>query len=322
MKDLIIKRRNFIANRVVVSQLILLLLTDLFVSLIILLGIEEAIMPFWYLYLLIIPIASAIFGFLKRRKFYFRYHWTVALIPIIVPWLSITVFIGVVVDHYLGIGKTLAVSLVISLYYVLGYSIARILRSKIVQKKFKKKVKLGRDRFRINLFLLVTIPFLLYIVFSIIYGIFLLQYYMKINNIGSIYGADYGEFRNCLQCAAAAFFMISGIGIGISMTFNFIMLINLTNYKGYSVEKDPPNRLILAFLCSTVIVMCIYWIFAEFFIPPIPGGKGGGSGGRGSGGSGTGGGSFKRDEIKYEKTATIKKRYQMIDNEWERKALI
>ncbi|MFX1477849.1 MAG: hypothetical protein ACFFCI_06930 [Promethearchaeota archaeon] len=325
MKDLIVKRRNFIANRVVISQLMLIFLTNLFTSLIILLGIEEAFIPIWYLYLLIIPITSVIFGFIKRKKFYFECHWIITLIPILVPWLSITVFIGVVVDYFLGLGKTLAVSLVVSIYYVLGYGIARILRTKTVQNKFKKKVKLGRDRFRINLFLVVLIPSLIYIVFSITYGIFLLQYFLKINNIGGIFVEYYGEFRNCLQCTSAVFFMLSGIGIFISMALNFLMLINLTNTKGYSVEQDPPNRLILAFLCSTVIVMGICWILAEFFIPPIPIGKrGGGSGGvrvsgaRGSGGSGT----FKRDKVEYEKMADIYKRYETIDKEWDKKNLL
>ncbi|MFW9873740.1 MAG: hypothetical protein ACFFG0_11600 [Candidatus Thorarchaeota archaeon] len=325
MKELVVKRRNFIANRVVISQLTLIILTNLFTSLIILLKIEEAIIPYWYLYLLIIPIASGTFGFIKRKKLYFEYHWIITLIPILVPWLSITVFVGVVVDNFLGIGKTLAVSLVVSIYYVLGYGIARILRFKRVQKKFKKKAKLGRDRFRINLFLLVTIPSLIYIAFSITYGLYLLQYFMKLNNIGGIYIEHYGVFRNCLQCTSAVFFMLSGIGIVISMVLNFIMLINLTNTKGYSVEQDPPNRLILAFLCSTVIVMCICWILAEFFIPPIPIGKKGGSSGAarvgrasGSGGNGT----FKRDKVKYEKMADIYKRYEMIDKEWDKKSLL
>lgn len=321
-KDLVKYRRNFVANRVVYSQLILLFLTNLFTFLIILLRLTEYFIQFWYIYIFIIPVISVALGYIKRRAFYFKYHWLFTLAPLVIPWLSITIYVGVVIDYFLGFGKTIAVSLILSLFYLLGYALARILKSEKVLKLFKKESKIGQDKYKSNLFLLVLITSLIFITFTLTYGLFLLNYYLNANNIESIYAKDYGEFRNCLQCVVGAFIIISGIGIVTSMVFNYIMLSSLTNIKGYSVEKDPPNRLILAFLCITAIIMGICWIFAELLFPPIPGGGGGGGGGDGGGGGGGGNGSSKKDKsLAYKKIKGINNVHEMIEKEWEKNLL-
>ena len=71
MEDLMIKRVYFISNRVVLSQVILLFLTALITSAIILADLAMVILPFWYIYLIIIPIVLIILTYIKRKWVYF-----------------------------------------------------------------------------------------------------------------------------------------------------------------------------------------------------------------------------------------------------------
>ena len=142
----------FISNRVVLSQVVLLFLTAVITSALILADLAMVILPFWYIYLLIIPIALIILTYIKRKWIYF--HGNLIMVPFILglTWLSFTIYIGVAVDYNLGIGKSFTISCSLIFLYLIGYGLARLTRTEKVYSRFNKKLKYGKDRFRKNLF--------------------------------------------------------------------------------------------------------------------------------------------------------------------------
>ncbi len=275
----------FISNRVVLSQVVFLFLTALITSAIILADLAMVILPFWYIYLLIIPITLIILTYIKRKWMYFHGNWIMVPFILGLIWLSFTLYIGVAIDYNLGIGKTFTISTSLIVLYLIGYGLARLIRTEKVYSKFNKKLKWGKDRFRKNLFWMGFIVSVILIFSTFFTGWQLVNYFLKEKGIQSIYGEDYGAFLGCLECALSAIFMFSGILIVIFWILNYFTLSGLYDIDNASVEKDTPNKLITIFLRNSLIVMIICWILAEFLVPPIIGGGGKGGGHSSSGGS-------------------------------------
>ena len=180
----------FISNRVVLSQVVFLFLTALITSAIILADLAMVILPFWYIYLLIIPITLIILTYIKRKWMYFHGNWVMVPIILGITWLSFTIYIGVAIDYNLGIGKTFTISASLIILYLIGYGLARLIRTEKVYSKFNKKFKIGKDRFRKNLFwigLLVSVILIFSTFFS---GWQLVDYFLREKGIQSIYGED------------------------------------------------------------------------------------------------------------------------------------
>jgi len=316
-----IKRVYFISNRVVLSQVVLLFLTAVITSAIILADLAMVILPFWYIYLIIIPIAIIILTYIKRKWMHFHGNWMMVSFILGLTWLIITVYIGVAIDYNLGIGKTFAISTSLIVLYLIGYGLARLTRTEKVYSKFKKKLKIGKDRFRKNLFWIGFFVSVILIVSTLFAGWQLVDYFLREKGIHSIYGEDYGVFLSCLECALSAIFMFSGILIVIFWILNYFTLSGLYDLDNASVEKDTPNKLIAIFLRNSMIVMIICWILAEFLVPPIIGG-GGKGGGRSSGIRRTRSSTSKKEVKPYRKFKDIYAEYEAKDRLWDKHNLL
>ncbi|MCK4286740.1 MAG: hypothetical protein KAX18_11085 [Candidatus Lokiarchaeota archaeon] len=316
-----IKRVYFISNRVVLSQVVLLFLTAIITSVIILADLAMVILPFWYIYLLIIPIALIILTYIKRKWIHFHGNWIMVPFILGLTWLSFTIYIGVAIDYNLGIGKTFTISTSLIILYLIGYGLARLIRTEKVYSKFDKKLKIGKDRFRKNLFWIGFLVSVILILSTLFAGWQLVDYFLREKGISSIYGEDYGEFLSCLECAMSTIFMFSGILIVIFWILNYFTLSGLYDTDNASVEKDTPSKLIMIFLRNSMIVMIICWILAEFLIPPIPAG-GGKGGGRGSRARATGRGSGKSEVKPYRKFKDIHEQYEAKDRIWDKHNLL
>ena len=313
-----IKRVYFISNRVVLSQVMLLFLTAVITSAIILADLAMVILPFWYIYLLIIPIALIILTYIKRKWMYFHGNWIMVPIILGITWLSFTIYIGVAIDYNLGIGKTFTISTSLIVLYLIGYGLARLIRTEKVYSKFNKKLKWGKDRFRKNLFWMGFIVSVILIFSTFFAGWQLVDYFLREKGIHSIYGEDYGAFLSCLECALSVIFMFSGILIVIFWILNYFTLSGLYDIDNASVEKDTPNKLITIFLRNSLIVMIICWILAEFLVPPIIGG-----GGKGGGHSSSSGGSSRSSKVKpYRKFNDIYAELEAKDRLWNKHNLL
>ncbi|MHA1235912.1 MAG: hypothetical protein ACTSQL_12630 [Promethearchaeota archaeon] len=321
MEDLLIKRVYFISNRVVLSQVVLLFLTAIITSAIILADLAMVIIPFWYIYLLIIPIALIILTYIKRKWMYF--HGNLIMVPFILglTWFSFTIYIGVAVDYNLGIGKTFTISCSLIILYLIGYGLARLTRTEKVYSRFNKKFKIGKDRFRKNLFWIGFFVSVILILSTLFVGWQLVDYFLREKGILSIYGEDYGEFLSCLECALSVIFMFSGILIVIFWILNYFTLSGLYDIDNASVEKDTPNKLITIFLRNSMIVMIICWILAEFLVPPIIGG-GGKGGGRSARVRSSRSSSSKSEAKPYRKFKDIYAEYEAKDRLWGKHNLL
>jgi len=313
-----IKRVYFISNRVVLSQVMLLFLTAVTTSAIILADLAMVFLPFWYIYLLIIPIALIILTYIKRKWIYFHGNWIMVPFILGLIWLSFTLYIGVAIDYNLGIGKTFTISTSLIVLYLIGYGLARLIRTEKVYSKFNKKLKWGKDRFRKNLFWMGFIVSVILIFSTFFTGWQLVNYFLREKGIQSIYGEDYGAFLGCLECALSAIFMFSGILIVIFWILNYFTLSGLYDIDNASVEKDTPNKLITIFLRNSLIVMIICWILAEFLVPPVIGG-----GGKGGGHSSSSGGSSRSSKVKpYRKFNDIYAELEAKDRLWNKHNLL
>jgi len=313
-----IKRVYFISNRVVLSQVMLLFLTSVITSASILADLAMVFLPFWYIYLLIIPIALIILTYIKRKWIYFHGNWIMVPFILGLIWLSFTLYIGVAIDYNLGIGKTFTISTSLIVLYLIGYGLARLIRTEKVYSKFNKKLKWGKDRFRKNLFWMGFIVSVILIFSTFFTGWQLVNYFLREMGIQSIYGEDYGAFLGCLECALSAIFMFSGILIVIFWILNYFTLSGLYDIDNASVDKDTPNKLITIFLRNSLIVMIICWILAEFLVPPVIGG-----GGKGGGHSSSSGGSSRSSKVKpYRKFNDIYAELEAKDRLWNKHNLL
>ena len=311
----------FISNRVVLSQVVLLFLTAVITSALILADLAMVIIPFWYIYLLIIPIALIILTYIKRKWIYF--HGNLIIVPFILglTWLSFTIYIGVAIDYNLGIGKTFTISTSLIFLYLIGYGLARLTRTEKVYSKFNKKLKIGKERFRKNLFWIGFLISVILILSTFFAGWQLVDYFLREKGILSIYGEDYGEFLSCLECALSVIFMFSGILIVIFWILNYFTLSGLYDTDNASVEKDTPSKLITIFLRNSMIVMIICWILAEFLVPPVIGG--GGKGGGRSARIRSSRSSSSKSEVKpYRKFKDINEQYEAKDRLWDKHNLL
>jgi len=233
-------------------------------------------------------------------------------------WLSFTLYIGVAIDYNLGIGKTFTISTSLIVLYLIGYGLARLIRTEKVYSKFNKKLKWGKDRFRKNLFWMGFIVSVILIFSTFFTGWQLVNYFLREMGIQSIYGEDYGAFLGCLECALSAIFMFSGILIVIFWILNYFTLSGLYDIDNASVEKDTPNKLITIFLRNSLIVMIICWILVEFLVPPVIGG-----GGKGGGHSSSSGGSSRSSKVKpYRKFNDIYAELEAKDRLWNKHNLL
>lgn len=300
LSDILGERTCFVGDRIAFSQVILLLITGILTYIIGMLDLSTIILSFWYILVLILPISIIIIIIKKRKNLWYNHKWSFIILPVFVVWVSLTLCIGVAIDYFLGLGKTLYVCIFLSLYYFTGYIFGRTIRN------FKAL------NFETSIFKPVFWASIVLIVVPLIIGGIMLDFEIKTNNITSFYIEDYGKFSSCFSCALSIFIMLSGVGIVFSMILNWLLLSGLSEGKAkHHIVNTPPNKLIFLNLVGTAIFIGIVWIFMELLIPPIVGGGGGG------GGSGGGGGGNSRTGNKY----SVVDKENRIEIEWKKNKL-
>jgi len=278
--DLKDKRAYYVMDRVVLLQVTFLFITGMITSLIVMVKIQYLITNHWYLYVFIIPIIIINISILKMKKWGPSKTWQEAIVPNLLLWCVLTIFLGVTFDVIFGYGTTFWVSLFIAMFYGIGYKLAKILRH-------------NRFRFSEKCWLIfMPLICLFFISVPLISGLNILFDIVEKYEIRSFFLHDYGKFLNCFPCALSIFYMISGIGITLSMSLNYAAFAQLSidTVKSNVIYKSP-SKLIFKYLIGTSIIMFVFWIFLEILIPPIIGGGGNGSSGGGGGGGGANGSS-------------------------------
>ncbi len=291
------KRVYLIAKHVVLSQISLLILTGIITILISLIGFTAArllsLLVFWMIFEFIIPVFSIIYIYFKRNTFYYNFSWRQILLYYLIIWLSITTYIGIFVDFYLGFGKTLLTGLCLSLYYIIGYLIAKKCWS--IRFYFnKKQIK--------YLFRIISIVL---IIGFLILGWYILNLSIKGNNIKGIPENVDESFLSEFIFTIGLFTMLNGFGIVLSAYLNFRMLYLLYAEPFWNVKSDSPNKLYMKCLSRTMICMFFFWLFMEIFFPPI---------------------SINLDKLKWERTKKITPKFSpkersLVYNEWKEEGL-
>lgn len=255
LKDM---RSYFIGDRVVLTQSIALLGTAFISFLIESFNISIPILSLWWLFLLIIPIALILILALKFKSFYFDNHWIVSFWFVLGIWLSVTVYLGVLLDMVFNPKySTFWACLVVLLTYGAGYLIARLVRKK------RRSIERGK---------LITISILGcvgLIVSTMIIGGFLYAFALEINNIDF---TDIFAIHSCQDCISSIYLILIGIGVSASFGLHYFMLKCLYGEKGLDVIADPPNELYLKIIRNSMILTFISWILLLVLFPPIAGG--------------------------------------------------
>jgi hypothetical protein len=277
------QRAYYIMDRVVLLQFAFLIITGTITSFIIMADIQNSIIEYWFSYLIVIPGIIISLSLLKRKMMGPSKTWKEAILPIMLLWFALTISLGSIFDVMFGIGTTFWVSTFMAIYYGLGYILAK---------------KIRRNRFRVpKKYWQISVPIMCitFCLVPLISGLNILNEIVAKYNIRSFFLHDYGEFLNCFPCALSIFYLISGIGITLSMLLNYCVLADLCldTVKSNVIYK-PPSKLIFNYLMGTSIIMFVLWVFFEILIPPLIGGRGSGSISGGGGSGGAGGGTSKR----------------------------
>lgn len=277
------KRTYFVSDRVVFSQIMCLFVTGLIVSLIEILGIEEILLPFWFIYCLIIPLVLIVVLIVIREKLYLDHHWLFSFLFHLHIWLSFTVYLGVLVDFFIGPFNVLIVSFFIALIYFLGYVFARIVRM---------------SRFALSKGVLILIVIAAFA--FIIYLSFLSAFFIIASETPFFFGKLFFNIRLTASFVFGVYVIISGIGIVISMGLHYFMLFSLYDPRGLDVDEDPPNELYIKFMAISMVITFIGWILLLILFPPVAGGgKGKKKGIRIKGGSSR---VYRRTRYRYHST--------------------
>jgi len=290
-------RSYFIGDRVVFSQVMLFVFTGLITFVMEAVDIGGMIIPFWWLFCLILPIGSMIWIALKQDSLYFNYSWKALFGLFSLIWVSPTVYLGVVIDDYfVGTFNAFWLSVFLALIYTTGYWLAKIFRM--------RRQQTGSLYWK-----MFAVSAVIIVVASVVGG---LLYSSALQESGLSPFAFF-EILSCQSCVTSVYIIIAGVGIVISMLLHYYMLSCLFDPEGLSVEEDPPNHCYLRIMIISLILMFISWLLMLILIPPIAGG---------SGGKGKRGGGVARIRT-YRTYATVRnygqKRYpaDAVEEEWK-----
>jgi len=192
------KKAYFVANRLVYSQTLLLIITGLFSYIVIKLNLFEIIFSIWYVFLVLIPTLTITISIILRKKLRFKCHWMISILPIVVIWFSYTFYLGALFDYACGIGKTLLVSITLTLYLLIGYLIAVVFVK--VRGKYSKRA----------LRLVFILGSLIMIIATWIWGVYFLNSAANANDLNEFdfftYNIGYLNYKKLLFIDGIIFF--------------------------------------------------------------------------------------------------------------------
>jgi len=257
--ELMDKRSYFIGDRVAISQALFLLFSGAMTYFIETLGLTVFFINFmWWILIIPIVVMGVMLG--KKESLYFNHHWLSAFLGFLIIWSSFTIYLGVLVDSFVGSGNAFLVSVFMIGMYLIGYFFARFLR--MMRHGFSNGVNIG-------------------IAIGLSTVLIILTVYMGVtvfNHGLSAAGLDVYDFEQILlnqTCRLGIYVLVIGIGAVVSLAINYFMLYCLFDPKGLDVEEDPPNELYMKIMIVSIIITFISWILLLILFPPIAGGGGG-----------------------------------------------
>ncbi len=254
------KRSYFIGDRVAISQALCLLFSGTITYLIETFSLLDFFINLMW-WILFIPIIVIIAMAKKKESLYFNQHWLSSFMGFLLIWSSFTIYLGLLIDWFVGPGNAFIVSLFMMGMYLVGYFFARFLR--MMRHGFSKGVNIG----------IALLFSTLLITFAIIWGVIVFNHGLTAAGLDAF---DYEEILLNQTCRLGIYILIMGIGIVISLAINYFMLFCLFDPKGLDVEEDPPNELYLKIMIASVVITFISWILLLVLFPPLAGGGGGG----------------------------------------------
>ena len=259
------ERTYFIGDRITISQVFCLLITGIITFLIENLNLSEIFITYCW-WILFIPIISIRIMALKRESLYFNHHWFISFIGFSIIWSSLTVYLGVLIDSYVGFTNALLVSLIIISIGVSGYVFARYLR--MIRKRSSFATKFG----------IVVVIYVLLLMVAMVLSKSIYDY--GFNTAGLTMSDSYYEVLANDFCRIGIYIILVALGFLVSSIFSYIMLYYLYDPEGLDVEEDPPNELYVKMMIVSVVLTFISWIFLLVIIPPLGGGGGSGKKGK------------------------------------------
>lgn len=197
------KRSYFIGDRIALTQILLLLFTGSVCYLIELTNfVNTSISLFWWLFPLILPITIIIIIAVKKESLYFNHHWSLSFLLFLTLWSSLTIYLGLLVDSFVGYGNAFWVSLFVAFFYVVGYALAKILR------KMRNSLS---DEGTAGLGVLFSIGI---ITLTFIFGIYIYNIGLSNFGFGNYYHSILVKIPN-QTCMFGIYLIISGICIVI-----------------------------------------------------------------------------------------------------------
>ncbi len=251
-------RTFFVADRVAISQVLYLLSAGFLSFLVEIANAAHIILFFWWLFCLIIPIGILVYIMIKTETLYVQRHWMTSFWLLFLLWNSVVVYLGVLLDTYVaGLYNGLWLSLFLSLIYMGGYLLAKLLRRL-------------RHTYASRIWTFGLIIALGLIATTSIVGGFLFSAAKAAYGAGSL---GFFEVFGCQACVTAIYLIMTGPGIDIAMGLHAYMLHCLYDPRGMDVEENVPNELYLKLLRNSMILTFISWLLLMVLFPPVAGGS-------------------------------------------------
>jgi hypothetical protein len=295
-------RSYFIGDRVVLSQVLFFLFAGFFTLLIEVEGISGAIIPMWWLFCLILPLAGIIYIDLKKEPLYFDHSWKMLFWLLCSIWVPLTVYLGVLIDDaFAGVYNAFWLSLFLAMIYGTGYELAKLFRIK------RNSYSSGADL----VIRMILVSIIIIASTSVVGG---LLYSSALQSSGLGYGSFFA-ILSCQSCVLSVYIIIAGVGIVASMALHYYMLYCLYEPKGITVGEDPPNYCYLRIMTVSLILALISWLLMLILFPPIPAG----GGGKGKKGIRFGGRTHHTIYTAYRNYGEKEKRYppESVEEEWQ-----
>lgn len=259
------RRALFVGDRVAWTQSAALMMTGVVASLVERIGISEAFPVFGLvgcatlLVCGVVPLAIPH----VRERFYYEFPWFFVSAPMVLIWISVTVYVGVTIDLWVGAYNVFLVSVATILMYLSGYYVARWLR--VLRRRMT-----DRERWVLIIGLASVI-----IAGAIVAGLAVFDAGLEACKIAPD-DWTFSEAKGCPLAMSGIYIIVIGVGMWVSVGLQYLMLHNLYDPDGLDVNENGPNELIFKMLIWNMALTFVAWVMLLILLPPLAGGGGGG----------------------------------------------
>ena len=265
------KRALYVADRVVISQTSFLLITGILVLLFELLGqFVYFILTFGWIICIPITVFSIAFLYGDKENVYLNRNWTFSYAHYAIAWCSLGIYIGLLLDFFVGRYNSVIVSIVLAIIYVIGYAFARLIRWLQNQYSNTEAICVA-----ILVILIIIISGFTFMYVNVtIYADYQITSHINDWFSSSLPQASFPPYYNFYNIYIYSW--VFTIGLPISIGALYSMIYCLYNDTWFQVEIETPNKLYIKMLAINMVVIFLIWVFLTILFPPLAGGGGGG----------------------------------------------